>query len=70
MPPILISVASAVLVADQFTKWLIRIEFILGETRPVIGDVFHLTYYQNSGMAFGFLQGFSGVIAARRSRSR
>lgn len=57
------SVASAVLVADQFTKWLIRVNFLLGETRPVIGDVFHLTYCQNTGMAFGFLQGFSGVIA-------
>lgn len=56
-------VTAAVLVVDQFTKWLIRTRFVLGETRPVLSDVFHLTYYHNSGMAFGLMQGFSDFIA-------
>ncbi len=60
---ILITVASLVLILDQFTKWLIRTNFVFGESRPVIGDIFHLTYYQNTGMAFGLMQGFSAVIA-------
>lgn len=63
MSPLLMSVATIVLVVDQFTKWLIRTHFLFGETRPVLGDVFHLTFYQNSGMAFGLMQGYSGVIA-------
>lgn len=42
---------------DQFTKYLITDSFALGETRPVIKDVFHLTYIQNSGMAWGLFQG-------------
>lgn len=60
---ILITVASLVLIVDQFTKWLIRTNFVFGESRPVIGDIFHLTYYQNTGMAFGLMQGFSAIIA-------
>lgn len=61
--PLLTSVIAAVLVLDQITKWLVRTIFVLGETRPVLGDIFHLTYYQNTGMAFGMLQGFSDLIA-------
>lgn len=51
------------LLLDQFTKWIIRTRFLPGETRAVIGDFFYLTYNQNSGMAFGMMQGYSNVIA-------
>lgn len=64
MNPLLSTVVAGVLVLDQFSKWLIRTTFLFGESRPVIEDVFHLTYYHNSGMAFGLMQGFSGWIAA------
>src|SRR3989338_3189604 len=63
MSPLLIFVSSVVLMLDQLTKWLIRTHFLFGEARPVLGGVFHLTYYQNPGMAFGLMQGFSAVIA-------
>lgn len=63
MSSLLASVISLVLVLDQFTKWLIRIRFQEAETRPILGDIFHLTYYKNTGMAFGLMQGFSTVIA-------
>lgn len=63
MSPLLITVASVVLILDQFTKWLIRTNFIFGESRPVIEGIFHLTYYHNTGMAFGMMQGYSGFIA-------
>lgn len=59
----MIGVVSGVLVLDQFTKWIVRTNFHEGQTLPVLGDVFHLTYYHNTGMAFGMMQGFSGWIA-------
>lgn len=56
-------VVSLVLMLDQITKWLIRTNFHPYETRPVFGDIFHLTYYQNTGVAFGLFQGYSPLIA-------
>lgn len=54
----------AVVVADQISKFLVKglsipalglhIQgMMLGESRPVIGDVFHITYIENPNMAFG-----------------
>ncbi|MBI4177879.1 signal peptidase II [bacterium] len=63
MSPYLGIVVAVVLVLDQATKWLIRANFHPYETRQILGDVFHLTFYQNTGMAFGLLEGYSGVIA-------
>lgn len=41
---------------DQLVKWL-TVRFIMPVgTIPVIKDVFHLTYLENSGAAFGVLQ--------------
>ena len=33
-----------VLALDQITKFLIRANFIVGETLPMIPDILHLTY--------------------------
>ena len=44
---------------DQWTKYLVVNDFSLHESRPVIENVFHLTYVQNRGAAFGILQGHS-----------
>ena len=47
-------VASALLLAlDQFTKILVRQNFELHESVPVLGDVVRLTYVLNPGIAFG-----------------
>jgi signal peptidase II len=46
-----------VFAADQLTKLLVESSMVLNESRPVLGDVFHLTYIQNSGGAFGLLAG-------------
>ncbi len=45
----------AVTVLDQFTKYLVRMHFALGESRPVIPGFFDLTYVRNTGAAFGIL---------------
>lgn len=44
-----------ILVLDQSTKLYVHHTFFLHESRPVIPDVFHLTYIRNPGAAFGLL---------------
>jgi signal peptidase II len=44
-----------VFVADQFLKRLVETSMTLGESRPVVEDVLHITYIENSGGAFGLL---------------
>lgn len=49
------SIALVVFAADQLSKvWVMR-TFIPGETRVLIPRIFHLTYVQNPGAAFGLL---------------
>lgn len=47
---------AAIIALDQFTKYLVRANFSVGETLPVIRNVFHLTYIQNRGAAFSMFQ--------------
>ena len=42
---------------DQFVKFLITSHMALYDTIPVIKQVFHITYIQNKGAAWGSLQG-------------
>ncbi|MDU7716231.1 MAG: signal peptidase II [Veillonella sp.] len=43
------------LVLDQASKYYVMNHFALGESLPVIQNVFHLTYIINRGAAFGML---------------
>lgn len=38
---------------DQLSKWLIWSNMTIGESIPVIKDIFHITYITNDGGAFG-----------------
>ena len=40
---------------DQITKAIVTSNMEVGETIPVIEDVFHFTYVRNEGAAFGML---------------
>lgn len=42
---------------DQLTKYWVVQTFKLGETLPLIPDVFHFTYVTNTGAAFSLLSG-------------
>ncbi|MCG8515326.1 MAG: signal peptidase II [Halanaerobiales bacterium] len=42
---------------DQLIKALIRSNFLLYQSIPLVSDVFHLTYVQNTGAGFGILAG-------------
>ena len=50
-------VIALTIAADQITKYIIRTNMTLGETIPVIENVFHITYVRNTGAAFGIMQG-------------
>lgn len=49
-------IAVVVIAIDQLTKILIRANFNLGDTMPVIGDLCRLTYVRNTGTAFSMFQ--------------
>ena len=57
--PIIFSVAFIIILLDQFTKFLIRKNFQLNESLPIIKNIFHLTYVTNTGSAFGLFKGFN-----------
>jgi len=42
---------------DQLTKVLVRSSLALGQSRPVLGDLLKITYWENPGAAFGLLPG-------------
>lgn len=43
----------AVVILDQFSKCIVVENMALGESIPIIEEVFHLTYILNPGAAFG-----------------
>ena len=43
------------LLLDQFVKYLVRTNKELGQSFPIIFGIFHLTYIENPGAAFGIL---------------
>lgn len=49
--------AIIVLGIDQGTKSLVRHTMELGESIPIIQNIFHLTYIENTGVAFGLFSG-------------
>lgn len=42
---------------DQVTKYWVAQTFSLGETLPILQDVFHFTYVTNTGAAFSLFSG-------------
>lgn len=54
----------ALVALDQGTKAWVRHSFVLGESRPLIDGILHLTYVRNTGAAFGLLQGQGPLLVA------
>ncbi len=52
-----ILIVAAVIIIDQISKYVVVKNFFLGESVPVIPDIFHWTYILNQGAAFGMLEG-------------
>jgi signal peptidase II len=55
-----LGLSAAIVLADQFTKWLIVARFRLGERLPVIDGLFDIVLAYNPGAAFSFLRDASG----------
>lgn len=56
-----IIVISLVIIIDQCTKYMVRINFEQGETLPIISDILHLTYVRNLGAAFSVFENIKVV---------
>jgi signal peptidase II len=54
---VIVSLAAAILVADQGTKWWALRGLRFGQAVPVIDGFFSLTLVMNPGLAFGMLGG-------------
>ena len=52
---ILLSIIGGSILIDQIVKIIISSTMSVGETVPVITDIFHFTYIRNEGAAFGML---------------
>lgn len=58
----LLVIAAIVLMLDQLTKYLVQVYFQPGHSLPIFDDIFHLTYVQNPGAAFGMLKYRTGFF--------
>ncbi|MFH1782682.1 MAG: signal peptidase II [Candidatus Omnitrophota bacterium] len=47
---------SIVLILDRFTKLFIKENLGVGESIPLIKNIFHITYVRNTGAAFGLFK--------------
>ena len=45
-------ISAAIIVSDRIVKLLVSSNLAVGETIPLIENVFHITYVQNRGAAF------------------
>lgn len=45
----------ALLLLDQIVKYAVRANMMQGQSIPIISGIFHLTYIENPGAAFGIL---------------
>jgi len=50
------STALIIVFLDQLTKYLIRMNFQLNQSVPLIKNIFHMTYVTNTGSAFGLFK--------------
>src|SRR5436305_9406784 len=53
-------VSLAVIVLDQWTKWLVEVHLPHHATQPVIPGLFNLTHVRNTGVAFGLFASDGG----------
>lgn len=57
-------IALFVIILDQYTKYYVQSHMHLGESIPVIENIFHWTYILNDGAAFGMFAGARYIFIA------
>ncbi|MFQ8601696.1 MAG: signal peptidase II [Anaerovoracaceae bacterium] len=50
-------IIAAVIIFDRAIKYIVSSKLMIGETVPVIENIFHITYVQNRGAAFSLMEG-------------
>ena len=53
---VVFSTALIIILIDQLSKFFVRNNFQLNQPIPIINNIFHLTYIQNTGAGFGILK--------------
>jgi signal peptidase II len=56
---VIFSTALFIVFLDQLTKFLIKQNFQLNQSIPIIKSILHLTYITNTGSAFGLFKSFN-----------
>lgn len=56
-------ISLAVLVVDQWTKWLVETRIPAHTSREIVPGLFHLSHVENSGVAFGLFPAAGSVGA-------
>ena len=51
-----------VIILDRIVKYMMTSGFSPGDSIPVLGDFFHITYVQNTGVAFSMMAGHADII--------
>lgn len=51
-----------ILILDQVVKYLVRSSMFVGQSIPVIQNVFHFTYIRNTGAAFNLFDGMATFL--------
>ena len=59
---IILSTALILVLLDQLAKFLVRQNFQLSQSIPVIKNILHFTYITNTGSAFGLFKGFNLIF--------
>lgn len=59
---VLLIIFLLILLADQYSKLVVQQDMIVGQSIPIIHKIFHFTYVQNTGGAFGILRGCTNLF--------
>ena len=57
-------VAGLLLFADRLSKYVVMAKMVEGQSIPLLPPLLYITYVQNKGAAFGFLQGQVALLSA------
>jgi signal peptidase II len=59
---LILSISLLIILLDQLTKYLVLKYMPLHQSIPLIKNILHLTYIQNTGAGFGILKGFNLIL--------
>ena len=62
-------IIAAVILLDRVVKWAVSTNMEVGETIPLIENVFHITYVQNQGAAFSLMEGKTVILLVIKRRT-